>query len=96
MTLILTGVAIYAIGWFLTARAALPRIEDDMPPEDTIDRFVAALFACTAGLFWPLAAPVFLLLATSRKSPRELQREIDERNERIAQLERELGIGGGQ
>lgn len=83
----------YAIVWLLTARAILPRIDDDLGAKDNGDRFMNAGLACLAAVFWPLAGPIYLVLATRRKSPRELKQEIAERNQRIAELESELGIG---
>ena len=45
------------------------------------------------GMFWPLIVAGALVTGNLPPSPRQQAKEIERRGERIAALERELGIG---
>jgi len=84
----------YEVAAFLAARMMFPYILDDGGSDDAIDRFIAGFMSLFAGHFWPLAAPVALVLWKPRKTPEQVAVENEQMKQRIAQLERELGIGG--
>ncbi len=66
---------------------------DPMLPDDQFDAVILAALSMMAGLFWPLALPIALVMWHPRKTPAELREQIGTRDQRIAELERELGIG---
>lgn len=84
----------YEVAAFLAARMMFPHILDDGDSNDPIDRFLAGFMSLLAGHFWPLAAPVALVLWKPRKTPEQLQAENEQMKRHIADLERELGIAG--
>lgn len=90
--LILAG---YLLGWLLAARAVMTFAANDktMIPETPMDSALLTILACLIAMFWPLFLPALLVAKTRRRSPRELKRDLAERDRRIAKLERELGIG---
>lgn len=93
--LVVLGVALgYEVAAFLAARMMFPHILDDGGSNDPIDRFLAGLMSLLAGRFWPLAAPVALVLWKPRKTPEQVQEENRQMKQHIAELERELGIAG--
>lgn len=82
----------YEVTAFLAARRAYWSLDPDR--DDPVDKFVmgcCALFFCQ---FWPVAAPVALVLWKPRKTPEQVEAENQAMKRRIAELERELGIGG--
>lgn len=85
-------VGVYVIGWFFAARIAATMLENDEPSTGPLDRFMAAAVACIGALFWPLAFPILLVMKTRSKTPAELRALLTERDNRIAELENELGI----
>ena len=102
----MTWIILYAIGWLITAPILTRALANDVREPDTGDWAFAAIFGSLASLFWPLAAPfglVWILARTldawqlARQDAAE-RRELDrrERQARIQQLERELGIGDSQ
>lgn len=105
---IVTGwlaLGIYAIGYCACFIKAYPILVDDCHGEpDTEDRALAAAAAAVISLFWPPMIPIYALQRLARKgSVKERQSETDQRErelsareERIAQLERELGVGKSQ
>lgn len=48
--------------------------------------------ACLTGL-WPLLLAVLFVMAKPPKTPRELREQAEMQQRRIAELERELGVG---
>jgi hypothetical protein len=84
----------YEVAAFLAARMMFPHIVDGGGSDDVIDRFAAGFMSMLAGHFWPLAAPVALVLWRPRKTPKQVEAENRQMKRRIAELERELGIGG--
>ena len=102
----MTWTILYAFGWLITAPILTRALANDAREPDTGDWAFAAIFGSLASLFWPLAAPfglVWILARTldawqlARQDAAE-RRELDrrERQARIQQLERELGIGDSQ
>ena len=83
------------------------RLRGQPGPEPDADTWVyAAGMGSLAAVFWPLVAPFGLVWIIARtldtwqlaRQDAAQRRELDrhERQARIQQLERELGIGGGQ
>ena len=88
----------YTIGLIATARWLAPRLLDNVAgnnvdPEDVVMSRVMALFI---GLFWPLVVVGALVMWKAPKSDGQLKHELAERDDRIRELERELGIGGAR
>jgi len=105
---VLVGVLVYlaayfSIGWYL-ARRDLPRAWAAARKEYTKEKYVLARVKedTTATLFfWPVVLPVRAFGGAVEKTavehdPREKDRRIREQEKRIAELERELGIGRPQ
>ena len=102
----MTWTILYAIGWLITAPILARALVNDVREPDAGDWLFAAAMGSLASLFWPLAAPFGLVWILARTldawqlarqdaaQRRELERR--ERQARIQQLERELGIGGDQ
>ena len=104
----MTWTILYAIGWLITApiiTRALVRDVEGPEPDAGAWLYVTAI-GSLAALLWPLAAPFGLAWILARTldtwqlarqdvaQRRELERR--ERQARIQQLERELGIGDSQ
>lgn len=94
VTLVLVGG--YVIGWLLTWRTLAWRLSHEFGESPGMDDVVyGVIFGGVAALAWPavivitsgLAEQLMREPATTRK-----KRELDERERRIAQMERELGI----
>lgn len=85
-------VVAYEVIAFLAARRAYWSLDAD--PDDSADKFMSALMSLLGGHFWPVALPVALVLWKPRKTPKQLQEENEQMKRHIADLERELGIGG--
>lgn len=87
--------AVYLAGYAWAAyriNAAMLRDSyGDVP--DGWERLLSALTGLLAGLFWPLAAPIWLLIRTAPKTEKEIRAELREREQDIQRRERELGIG---
>ena len=106
----MTWIILYSIGWLITApiiaRALARDIGKTEPEPDAGDWSFAAAIGSLAALFWPLAAPFGLVWILARtldtwrlaRQDAAQRRELDrrERQARIQQLERELGIGDSQ
>ncbi len=90
-------VAGYTVATLLCGRIvfAAMRADDTMAPEEGFEAVLLAALSMMTGLFWPLALPVALVMWHPRKTPAELREQIDARDQRIAELERELGIRSG-
>lgn len=84
-------VVVYEVIAFLAARRAYWSLDPDQ--DDPVDKFVMACCALFFCQFWPVAAPVALVLWKPRKTPEQIEAENREMKQRIAELERELGIG---
>lgn len=91
---------LYAAIALLTARHIYGRIRasdikqwgaDKFDGEDAMMNGVAALFA---GVFWPLALIVLVVIYKPTKGAEELKAERDAMAKRIAELEAELGMRG--
>jgi hypothetical protein len=79
----------------LASRVAFAAIRDtDGAPSDKVDAAGAGFVAFLAGHFWPLAAPIAAVMWRPRKTPDEVLEDNKRMREHIAELERELGIGG--
>lgn len=84
----------YEVAAFSAARIMFPHILDDGGSDDAIDRFIAGFMSLLGGHLWPLAVPVALVLWKPRKTPKQVEAENRQMKRHIAELERELGIGG--
>lgn len=84
----------YEVIAVLAARMAYPYLLEDAGTDEAIERFLAAFMALMGGNFWPLVAPIALVLWRPRKTPEQLQAENEQMKRHIADMERELGIGG--
>ena len=104
-------IILYAIGWLITAPIAARALARDArriggKELDAGDWVFAATIGSLAALLWPLAAPFGLVWILARtldtwqlaRQDAAQHRELDrrERQARIQQLERELGIGDSQ
>lgn len=107
----MTWIILYAIGWLITAPILARALTHDHrrirgQELDAGDWIFAAAIGSLAALLWPLAAPFGLVWALARtldtwqlaQQDAAQRRELDrrERQARIQQLERELGIGDSQ
>ena len=107
----MTWSILYAIGWLITAPIAARALAHDArriggQELDAADWVIAAALGSLAALFWPLAAPFGLtwILARTLDTWQLAQQDAAQRSEldrrerqaRIQQLERELGIGDSQ
>lgn len=91
----LLAIGAYEVAAILAARFlfyALRRTE--YGPDDGFEAGLLCALMLMAGQFWPLALPVALVMWKPRKTPQELKDEHEAALRRIAELERELGIGG--
>lgn len=87
--------AAYIVGLVATARAtAVMWINTDDDEDSTEGRIIARILGVGVGLIWPIAVAGALITGRLPKSSGQLRRELQERDQRIAELERELGIGG--
>lgn len=59
---------------------------------DTEDAIANGVMALMAGVLWPVALVVAAVIYKPRKTPEELRDELAERDRRIRELEKELGI----
>lgn len=91
----------YALIVLIAARFAYRPVREDFGSDDATDRFMGAVVALIAGLFWPLALPVAIIMWHPKPTAAETEaalyeREMENRQlqRRIAELERELKIGG--
>ncbi len=84
----------YAAVWFVAARAAYLKLneDDDGTEDDFVMRFAGAVAACTSALLWPLWLPVFAVMARRPPTRRRLLADLADRDRRIAALERALEI----
>ena len=99
-------VIFYVIGWLIAAPILARAIANDVREPDAGNWAFAAAMGSLASLFWPLVAPFGLVWILARtldtwqlaRQDAAQRRELDrrERQARIQQLERELGIGGDQ
>ncbi len=87
-------VACYTVATVLCGRVifAVMRAEF-MTLDNRLEPVMIAVLGMLIGLFWPLALPTALIMWHPKKTPAELREQIDARDQRIAELERELGIG---
>lgn len=93
--MILLVFAAYEVVALLAARKAYAAVRaSNMAPEDNIEARLVGALMMFAGQFWPLALPIAAVLWRPRKTPDEVMEENQQMRDRIAALERELGIGG--
>lgn len=107
----MTWTILYAIGWLIAAPIITKALARDArriqgQELDASDWVFAAAIGSLAALLWPLAAPFGLVWILARtldtwqlaRQDAAQRRELDrrERQARIQQLERELGIGDSQ
>ena len=107
----MTWIILYTIGWLITAPIIARALAQDSrslrgQELDAGDWFYAAIMGSLAAVFWPLVAPFGLVWILARtldtwqlaRQDAAQRRELDrrERQARIQQLERELGIGDSQ
>ena len=94
-------ISCYALAWLFTARRLYgtwrARLRDRNDWYDDIDTAPVMLGALALALIWPLV-PAFMLLARFMQnspvlSQAEMRDRLAERDRRIAELEREAGIG---
>ena len=90
--LILVG---YVLGGLITAWFLTPHMADSVAGRyvdapGTRDRVFAAVICLAIGVIWPLVALVMLVAKTSPTSRRERSAELNQREQRIASLERDL------
>lgn len=92
-------VAYFTIGWVLAKRDlphAWERARDTYCMDDTVRSSVKEQTVCLT-LFWPVLIPARkisrrLTVVVTYGDPAELKRQLEEREQHIARLERELGI----
>lgn len=80
------------VGWFVLPAFILRAMVTAIGHVDSADRGFAVALAVPLAFFWPLAAvviPAYLLTSRSRVVR---EQSLREREERIARLERELGV----
>ncbi len=100
MIFLATVVAYFACGVYWAKRdlpRAVERAREDWHYENSIRESVRIQTACMI-LFWPAVFMVRAFssavdAAASRVDPEKLKQEIAERDKKIAEMERELGIG---
>lgn len=97
--------AYFAVGWSL-AKWDMPRVWTAARGEwshDSSARESVVMCSLLTLAFWPVRLPLVLLWrsishAVDRNDPSvveaDLRQQVDDRDRRITQLERELGIGG--
>jgi hypothetical protein len=90
----------YVLAMLITGRFAYRAVREDMGSADPIDRFMGAAVSLFAGMLWPLALPVAIVMWHPKPTSAEVEAELAERRvengklqRRITELERELGIG---
>lgn len=109
---ILTITGYLRLGWRLAGKPFVIREVDrqvrrwtrptSTPDADEIDRWrrEAITEAMPVTLFWPIACTYRALAArmndSTPRSPAELETELRQRDQRIAQLEHELGLTGNK
>ena len=103
-TLTVAAYVTYAVGWLACAVVVARHMLRDTyaGPPDAEETVLLGTLALLAGVVWPLALPIALVVYLARReSPgerrerRAVERDavVRERDRRIAALERELGIG---
>lgn len=85
----------YEIVALLAARVFYGAIrrEDGALMDGSVDNALMGLMGLIGGQFWPLALPIALVIWRPKKTPQEVAEENLRMKARIAELERELGIG---
>jgi hypothetical protein len=84
----------YVTGFVFTYRAAYVRMDEAQPAEDKEDRAFNATGAIFLGSMWPVVIVGYAIYRIlTPVTPREKAAELEAREKRIDQLERELGLG---
>ena len=88
---------VYLVGVVFTARKAAYyfAVADADLGDDVEMRAANRVMAFALGLVWPVAVVVAVVTGKLPKTPEALRKEVAARDARIAELERELGIGDG-
>ena len=86
----------YGIGWLIASTLAATYMIRERGNPDATDRALIATLACLIAIIWRSSS--WWTSALDRADQAVADRELDrrERAARIAQLERELGIGDSQ
>lgn len=101
LLIVLAGIAAYFVTGVVIARVQLPQSwaasRREWTYDDSAREGVMIRFALTV-LFWPAVVPFFMFTrwirgAVDDGDPKRLQEENDDLRHRIAELERELGVG---
>lgn len=80
---------VYVVGYCVCAWIITGGLIDADPFEpDTESRVLSAALGCLIAIAWPLAIPVYAL--AHRPTPGTKSRELQDREARIARMEREL------
>jgi uncharacterized membrane protein YccC len=91
------ALTVYLIGFVVVARkGAMAVLNDELRTSghpDPFDRAFARFIGIVIGALWPLVVAGALITGRLPKTTRELEAELRDRDRRIAQLERELGVG---
>lgn len=85
----------YVGGWVFTSRQAAMWLARDLESFGDLDQFEQVgtrALGVMIGTLWPLVVIGALVTGKLPKTPRQLQGEIEERDRRIRELERELGV----
>lgn len=93
MSVLLAVLLAYATVTLFAARRVYWALRDHFSDEGGLDLVMDGTMALLTGLLWPLILPVAVIMWRPRKTAAELQEEIAEHDRRIAELEREAGIG---
>jgi hypothetical protein len=90
----------YVLAMLITGRFVYRAMREDMAPDDAVDGFMYAAVSLFAGMLWPFAIPVAIIMWHPKPTSAEVESELAERRlengklqRRINELERELGIG---
>jgi hypothetical protein len=90
------ALTVYLIGFVVVARkGAMVVLNDELTTStnpDGFDRAFARFLGVAIGLFWPVILAGALITGRLPKTSRELEAELRDRDRRIAELERELGV----
>jgi len=101
-TLALVIVGGYVLVILAVARRIYGALREDgiMAPDDRTDEIMNAFLSLITGLLWPLALPIAVIMwhpkptaAETRAALTERETENRQLQQRIAELERELGVG---
>jgi hypothetical protein len=84
--------AVYAVGYVPAARWSARWLIGGLGAEDAMERIMLRALGCVIAIIWPLALASALVTGRMPKTDREIRDQLEERDKRITELERELGI----